>query len=151
VEPNSSPQLHPLSHPPGVLRPGAMDRQELAAIFAGGAIGAIVRATLAQTLPSSAGSWPWATFVVNIGGALLLGYAITRLQERLPPSLYARAFIGTGLCGALTTFSTLMVELVRMAQAAHWVLAVAYGLTSVVCGLGAIFVATKLVRRAGLR
>jgi len=85
------------------------DRQELAAIFAGGFGGAIARAALAQSLVTGPGQWPWATFIVNMLGAALLGYFVTRLQERLPPSLYRRAFLATGVCGALTTFSTVMV------------------------------------------
>lgn len=127
-----------------------LDRQELAAIFAGGFIGAIARAALAQSLVAGAGEWPWATFAVNLTGAALLGYSITRLQERLPPSLYRRAFIGTGVCGALTTFSTIMVELVGMIEGAHVALAVAYACASIGGGFAAVFLSTKLVRRARL-
>ncbi len=128
----------------------SLDRQELAAIFAGGSIGAIARAALEQSLSARPGQWPWATFTVNLLGALLLGYLITRLQERLAPSLYRRAFAGTGMCGALTTFSTMMAELLRMIEGAHWVLASGYALASVFGGLAAVFVSTKLVRRAGI-
>jgi CrcB protein len=92
--------------------------------------------------------WPWATFAVNLLGAALLGFFITRLQERLPPSPYRRAFLGTGVCGALTTFSTVMVELVAMLEAAHVALAAAYACASLAGGFAAIFLATKLVRRA---
>ncbi len=130
--------------------PVQLDRQELAAIFVGGFIGAIGRAAVAQSLPVHPDRWPWATFAVNILGALVLGYLITRLQERLPPSMYRRAFLGTGFCGALTTFSTLMVELLAMIEGAHWALALGYATASVSCGLGAVFVSTKLVRRARL-
>jgi CrcB protein len=134
------------------MRPAVpqFDRQEFAAIFAGGFIGAIVRAALAQGLVAGAGEWPWATFAVNIAGAALLGYAVTRLQERLPPSLYRRAFIGTGVCGALTTFSTVMVELVAMIEGAHLALAAAYAAASIGGGFAAVFLSTKLVRRARL-
>ncbi len=128
-----------------------MDRQELAAIFAGGFLGAIVRGGLAQSLAAAPGAWPWATFAVNVLGAFLLGYFITRLQERLPPSLYARAFLGTGLCGALTTFSTMMLELLRMLEGSYWGLAAGYAAASLACGLAAVFLSTKLVRRARLR
>jgi CrcB protein len=62
------------------------DRRELAAIFAGGFLGAVARAELGELLPYDAGGWPWATFAVNIAGAFLLGYWTTRLQERLPLS-----------------------------------------------------------------
>jgi CrcB protein len=124
------------------------DRQELAAIFAGGFLGAIARAALAQELKVGPDQWPWATFAVNIVAALLLGWFVTRLQERLPPSSYRRPFLATGICGALSTFSTLMVELMKMMEGSHWTLALSYGLSSIVCGLAAVFLATKLVRRA---
>jgi len=72
---------------------------------------------LAVAAAPAPGRWPWPTFAVNIAGALLLGYLITRLQERLPLSAYRRPLLGTGLCGALTTFSTMPVEVVRMLEA----------------------------------
>jgi CrcB protein len=125
-----------------------LDRQELAAIFAGGFLGAIARAALAQSWTAGPNQWPWATFVVNMLGAALLGYFVTRLQERLPPSLYRRAFLGTGICGALTTFSTVMVELTRMLEGAHLALAAGYAAASLVGGFAAVFLSTKLVRRA---
>jgi fluoride exporter len=126
-----------------------IDRQELAAIFAGGFIGAVARSALAQSLVVEPDQWPWATFIVNLLGATLLGYFITRLQERLPPSLYRRAFLGTGICGALTTFSTVMVELTQMLEAGHATLAAAYAAATLAGGFAAIFLSTKLVRRAG--
>jgi|SRR5580692_3178463 CrcB protein len=129
-------------------RPLPFDRQELLAIFAGGFIGAILRAVLAQSLVSAPGQWPWATFIVNMLGAALLGYFITRLQERLPPSLYSRAFLGTGICGALTTFATVMVEVAGMLEGSHLLLAGAYVVASLGGGFAAIFLSTKLVRRA---
>jgi CrcB protein len=138
----------PLTQSPG--RWLALDRQELAAIFAGGFIGALARAALAQDMPTPAGRWPWATFIVNMLGAALLGYFITRLQERLPPSLYRRAFLGTGICGALTTFSTVMVELTKLLEGGHVALAGGYAAATLAGGLAAIFLATKLVRRARL-
>jgi len=131
--------------------PPRVDRQELAAIFAGGFLGALLRGGLAQSLTTGPDTWPWATFIVNVLGAFLLGYFITRLQERLPPSLYARAFLGTGLCGALTTFSTMTLELLRMIEGSHWTLAAGYTAASLACGLAAVFLSTKLVRRARLR
>jgi CrcB protein len=96
-----------------------IDSRELAAIFAGGFLGALARAELAEALPYRAGRWPWATFIVNIVGAFLLGYLTTRLQERLPVSAYRRPLLGTGFCGALTTFSTMQLELLRMLDGGH--------------------------------
>jgi len=63
-------------------------------------------------------------------------------------SLYRRPFLGSGLCGALSTFSTMMVEVLRMIDGRHWALAVAYTTASILCGLAAVFLSAKLVRRA---
>ena len=127
------------------------DSRAVAAIFAGGAVGALARAVLAQALPSSPAEWPWPTFAVNILGAFLVGYFVTRLQERLPLSSYRRPLLGTGLCGGLTTFSTMQVELVHMLNAEEYLLAFAYGLVSVVAGCVAVQVGTAVVRRVRIR
>jgi CrcB protein len=123
------------------------DTRELAAIFIGGCLGAGMRAGLSQTLPVHAGSWPWATFSVNILGALLLGWLITRLQERLPPTMYMRALLATGFCGALTTFSTLVLEVLAMLEHGDAALALSYTAASIVLGLAAVEIATKMARR----
>jgi fluoride exporter len=124
-----------------------LDRQELAAIFAGGFLGTVARAALAQSLEVRADQWPWATFAVNILAALLLGFVITRYQERLPRTTPGRAFLGTGFCGALSTFSTMMVELLKMIDGAYWALALGYTGASVACGLGAVILSSRLARR----
>jgi CrcB protein len=100
-----------------------------------------------EALPSTPGHWPWATFLVNIAGAFILGWAATRLQERLPVSAYRRPFLGTGFCGALTTFSTMQVELLEMLDEQRIGLALAYAGVSIVVGFGAVWLATGLARR----
>lgn len=124
------------------------DRRELGAIFAGGFVGAITRAEVAVAVPYRVGQWPWATFIVNVVGAFLVGYFTTRLQERLPVSAYRRPLLGTGLCGGLTTFSTMQLELLRMLDQDRLGFALAYAVSSVVLGFLAVAVATNLVRRA---
>jgi CrcB protein len=126
----------------------AGDRREIGAVFAGGVIGAVARAALVEALPHAPAQWPWATFVVNVVGAFALGYFATRLQERLPLSSYRRPFLGTGICGALTTFSTMQVEVLRMLDDSRFGLALAYALVSIACGFVAVALATNLVRRA---
>jgi CrcB protein len=91
-----------------------------------------------------------ATFVANVVGTLALGYFTTRLQERLPLSAYRRPFLGTGLCGALTTFSTLQLELLEMLDHGDGGLAAGYAGASLAAGLLAIALTTNLVRRARL-
>ena len=123
------------------------DARELAAVFAGGVVGALARAGLSQALPHGSDEWPWATFAANVVGALMLGYFATRLQERLPLSAYRRPFLATGLCGALTTFSTVQVELLKMLDGDHWGLAAGYTAASVVAGFAAVWAATAITRR----
>ena len=127
------------------------DYRELAAVFAGGALCALARAALNTLAIDDPASWPWPTFAVNIVGAFLVGYFTTRLLERLPVSSYRRPLLGTGLCGGLTTFSTMQVETLRMAEHGHWALAVSYTVTSIVLGLLAVHVATAMVRRVRVR
>ncbi|HEY1594509.1 MAG TPA: fluoride efflux transporter CrcB [Thermoleophilaceae bacterium] len=124
------------------------DVRELTAIFAGGAVGGLARTALSDWLAPPAGHWPWVTFAVNIAGAFMLGWFATRLQERLPLSAYKRPLLGTGLCGALTTFSTMQVELLRMLDRGDVGLAFAYAAASVLAGFAAVWLATGLVRRA---
>jgi CrcB protein len=127
-----------------------LDRRELAAIFAGGFVGAVARALLAEVLPFQAGEWPWPTFLVNVAGAFMLGYFTTRLQERMPLSSYRRPFLGTGVCGALTTFSAMQVELLEMLDGDHVGLAAGYAAASVAAGFLAVAAATNVVRRPRL-
>jgi fluoride exporter len=136
------------------VAPGAgsmtFDMRAISAIFAGGFAGTVLRVALAESWVHGDGGWPWATLVVNIFGAFLLGYVATRLQERLPPSTWPRPLLGTGLCGALTTFSAFQLELFLMFEAGKSGMAVAYAAVTVAGGFIAILLATGMVRRAGL-
>ncbi|SBS78160.1 Protein CrcB homolog 1 [uncultured Mycobacterium sp.] len=127
------------------------DNRELAAVFIGGAVGTGLRAASATMFPVPPGHWPWATFVVNVVGAFLLGYFTTRLLERLPLSSYRRPLLGTGLCGGLTTFSTMQVETIHMLQAHEFDLAITYLVVSIAAGLLAVYLASALVRRVKIR
>jgi CrcB protein len=122
------------------------DPRELVAIFVGGVAGALARVWIGQHLLAG-DRWPWAIFVINVSGTVALAYAVTRLQERLPQSTYRRPFLGTGFCGAFTTFSTMEVEILTMLDDHDYVLAVGYAAASIVAGYLAIWVTTALVRR----
>ncbi len=126
------------------------DPRMLAAIWTGGACGGLLRAALEEWWPPGDG-WPWTTLAVNLAGVALLAWAATRLAERLRPSTYPRPFLGTGLCGGLTTFSALQVELVRFLRDGRPGIAAAYLAVSLVGGLLVGFVAMRLVRRARWR
>ncbi len=124
-----------------------VDRRELAAIFAGGAVGALARTGISQLFQTGPADWPWAIFAINITGAFILGCFVTQLQERLPLSTYRRPFIGTGLCGAFTTFSTMQLELLNMVRHHDYGLAAGYAVASIVLGYLALAMATALARR----
>jgi CrcB protein len=127
------------------------DYRELAAVFAGGALGTLARTGLSSLVTADSTRWPWPTFTVNILGAFMLGYFVTRLLERLPLSSYRRPLLGTGVCGGLTTFSTMQVETLRMIEHHNYGLAAEYTCASIVLGLLAVYLATALVRRVAVR
>ena len=122
------------------------DRRVLAAIFAGGFCGAIVRALVGEALPYETGHWPWATLLVNVVGALVLGYVITRVEDGREPFARAGRLLGTGFCAAMTTFSTLQLELLQMLDDARYGLAAGYALVSVAAGLLAVVLTTRLAQ-----
>jgi CrcB protein len=119
--------------------------RELVAVFAGGVVGALARVGLLEAWPADPGEWPWATFVANIAGALALGWVATR--DPLPS--HRHRLLGTGFCGALTTFSTMQLELLAMLDESHLALAAAYASVSIAVGLAAVALTTQLARRRG--
>lgn len=120
----------------------------VAMIMAGGAVGTLARAGFAEAAPHRSGQWPWATFTVNLAGAFVLGWLLTRLAERTAPTRHWRFFAGTGFCGALTTFSTFQVETFQFARGGDVALAVAYPGVSITAGM-ALAVAGVLLARWG--
>lgn len=122
-------------------------RMRVAAILVGGAAGALARGALAEALTHGPGQWPWATFSANLAGTLLLAWLTTRLTEIAAPTRYWRFLLGTGLCGALTTFSTFQVETITLARDGFVPLAVAYAATSLAAGMLLAAAATVAARR----
>ena len=107
--------------------------RKLATIYAGGVAGALLRVGLAEAFPPAAGSWPWPTFAANLVGALLLGYFFALLRDHPEESL-AHPFLGVGICGTLTTFSTLQLELYELIDVGELGLAAAYCAASILVG-----------------
>lgn len=119
----------------------------VAAIVVGGAAGALARAGVAKALPHSGNAWPWATFAVNLAGTIFLGWLTTRLDELAAPSRYMRLLLGTGLCGALTTFSTFQIEVITLAKNGHVGIAIGYAAASLAAGMTVAVAGTVIARR----
>jgi fluoride exporter len=99
----------------------------------GAAVGAPLRYLTDRALKSRLGAaFPWGTLTVNVAGSLLLGYLVT---VRLGGGWTAA--LGTGFCGALTTYSTFSLEILDLARAGTRLRALAYVLASLLAGLGA--------------
>lgn len=125
----------------------------VAAIAVGGALGAPSRHAVAELLPHSwpTDSFPWATFVVNVMGGLLLGFVLVVLLERFPPTRYVRPFVATGFLGTFTTYSAFALETVQLIEDGRPGLGAAYAAGTVLAGLVAVWVGVQAANRVPLR
>ncbi|MFD7133432.1 fluoride efflux transporter CrcB [Streptomyces sp. NPDC059894] len=111
-------------------------------VVAGGMIGAPLRYLTDRAVQARHASvLPWGTFVVNAVGCLVLG-VLTGAAVGPGPTL----FLGTGLCGALTTYSTFSYETLRLAETGAGPYALANAVGSVAAGLGAAIAGVALGR-----
>ncbi|MFC9625460.1 fluoride efflux transporter CrcB [Streptomyces sp. NPDC056930] len=115
-------------------------------VIAGGVIGPPLRYLTDRTVQSRHDSlFPWGTFTVNVVGCLVLGL-LTGAVATGSASSEIQLFIGTGLCGALTTYSTFSYETLRLAEDGARFYAAANVVASVVAGLGAAFPGAALAQ-----
>jgi CrcB protein len=98
----------------------------LTAIALGGGLGALARYGIALLLPTAPGGFPWATFVTNILGCLLIGVLMVLISEVWSAHRLVRPFLGVGVLGGFTTFSTYAVEIRGLLQPGTAGLAFAY-------------------------
>jgi len=107
----------------------------LAAVAAGGALGAVARYTVSTWVQDLLGSgFPWGTLSVNAAGSLILG-AVFGAVERGTLAPEVQSLLAVGLLGSFTTFSTFSLESLRMIQGGDSARAVAYAGASVVLGV----------------
>ena len=118
-------------------------------VAAGATIGTAIRATLELAYPAQPGGWPWATFLINIAGSLLLGIVLESLARSGDDTGWrqrVRLTVGTGVLGGFTTYSTFIVEIDQLARSGHLIVGASYALVSVVTG---VFAAGAGVALAG--
>ncbi len=132
-------------------RPAHRDPRRIALVFAGGAVGASLRAWLGASLPPSTAGFPWATFTANVTGAFMLGLLSEFLLRRVRDEGRRHALqltFGTGLLGGYTTYSSFAVETVTLLDDAPW-LAAGYAAGTVVAGFAAAAAGWRLARGRG--
>jgi CrcB protein len=101
----------------------------------GGILGTLLRYYMGQWIVSKTGTnLPWATWVINLSGSLLLGILFTLFKRELI-TIELWWTLGVGFCGAYTTFSTFGYETQQLIEKKHVNLAVIYMLSSISLGL----------------
>ncbi|WP_433293639.1 fluoride efflux transporter FluC [Actinoplanes sp. CA-030573] len=117
----------------------------LAAISAGGVVGALSRYALALAWPHPAGGFAWSTLVTNVSGCFLIGVLMVIVDRGA--SRLLRPFAGVGVLGGFTTFSTYAVDAQRAAQAGRPGTALAYLAVTLVTALLAVWAGSALTTR----
>jgi CrcB protein len=123
----------------------------VAAVAVGGVLGGALRYAVGLALPAAPVAFPWAVFAVNTAGAFVLAVLLVLVLEVLPPTTYLRPLVGTGFCGALTTFSSVATGVDQLLDRGSAGLAAGYVAASLAAGLAAVVAGTVLGRLAAPR
>src|SRR5262249_42034279 len=115
-------------------------------IAVAGAAGSLARYWVDGFVSRRAGGFPWGTFVVNITGALILGFLFTLFTERVTVDPWVRSSLTIGLLGAYTTLSTLSLESYRLIEDGSYALAFANTVGSLTAGLLAVYAGVVVAR-----
>nr|WP_282776485.1 fluoride efflux transporter CrcB [Nocardia sp. CC201C] len=118
----------------------------LAVIAAGGGLGAAARYGLAQLWPTAPGGFPWATLAANMIGCFLIGMLMVAVTEMWVAHHLLRPFLGVGVLGGFTTFSTYANDARALLQPGTVGIAFAYLAGTLVCALFATLAAVRLTR-----
>ena len=131
---------------------GAIDPSVLGVVSLGGGLGGLARYGLAVAVPS--GSVPWATLVTNVLGCALIGVLMVLVAEVWAAHRLLRPFLGVGVLGGFTTFSTYAVEVQQLLETGHPWVAAAYLTGTVTGALAAVqvgIVTARVIARARRR
>jgi fluoride exporter len=129
------------------LAPGVRSRSvNLLAVCAGGLLGTGLRLGVDALLPHGDGGFPLSTLLINVIGSFALGMLVSRVWPVAPEWL--RFGLGTGVVGSFTTFSALVASIVLLVSSGAPLIALLYGVLSLVGGIGAALLGLRLGRRA---
>jgi CrcB protein len=115
-------------------------------VAAGGVLGALGRYAVGLVVPVRPGGFPFATFGINVTGCLLMGVLTVLVTEVWSGHRLLRPFLGTGVLGGYTTFSTYAVDSVRLFTGRHVVTGVLYITGTLVGALAAVAIGIALTR-----
>ncbi|MFF5258206.1 fluoride efflux transporter FluC [Actinomadura viridis] len=118
----------------------------LGAISAGGVLGALARYGLTAAFGHGPAEFAWAAFAVNATGCLLIGVLMVAVTEVWQAHPLARPFLGVGILGGFTTFSTYVVDVQLAFRAGAPFTALAYLAATPVCALLAVYAGVRLTR-----
>lgn len=134
--------------PAGPVRPGPSGWPVIAAISAGGVLGAIARYGLTSAFPPDPAGFAWATFAVNVSGCFLMGVLMVAVELVVPGRALVRPFLGVGVLGGYTTFSAYSLDAYQAWNAGAAQLAVVYLAGTLIAALVAVWAGSALTRRA---
>jgi CrcB protein len=119
----------------------------LVVISAGGVLGACARHALALAWPHQPVGFPWATFVTNVTGCLLIGVLLVLITEVWSAHRLLRPFLGVGVLGGYTTFSTYTVDIQRLVTVGAARTALLYLTGTALAALAAVYLGMTITRR----
>ncbi|MEV0601907.1 CrcB family protein [Streptomyces sp. NPDC050315] len=143
-----------LHHPPPPAARPERQRPVVAAIALGGGVGAAARYGASLLWPTPPGAFPWTTLAVNVLGCALIGVLMAVLGGARSPHYLVRPFLGTGVLGGFTTFSTYAVDIQRLLRNGAAATGLAYLALTLLTALAAVWAAatgTRRVLRGGRR
>lgn len=116
-------------------------------VAVGGAIGAAARYAASLLWPTGSGAFPWTTLLVNVVGCALIGVLLALIGEVWAAHRLVRPFVGTGVLGGFTTFSTYAVDFRRLVLDGHAATGAVYLVATLLAAMAAVWGAVVGTRR----
>lgn len=114
----------------------------------GGGLGAIARYLVGRLSVSAFGpSFPWGTFAVNVIGGFAMGLLVGWMAFKVTGGENLRLFLGVGVLGGFTTFSSFSIEALQMMERKAYITAFGYISGSVICAIFAVFIGLMIARK----
>ena len=123
----------------------------LVAIALGGGVGSLARYGVGRLLPARPGEFPWGTFAINVLGCFLIGVLMVLISEVWSAHRLVRPFLGVGVLGGFTTFSTYANEARALLTPGSAGTALAYLFGTLLCAMLAVLAGVWLARATTAR